>query len=237
MKRIAVLLVAGLCAALLMMSSAHAHDSINAEARKNYIAKLQEFQSNSGAALPAVVRAKSLYHIGVTLDEVRELFNEDMISHGVVKGLETSLLLNELARIGYKLETSPKTGLYLSQLQYYRDALRLDPHASYTDHARYMLLKSHFYDSFSDNPLTPFSQSKQTLAEMIALGEGLMKSKHTQVDREELRFVLGMHYLQAIRQQHIDKETGLKKVRVLIQELRKDHPDSLKLLTLEALLP
>ncbi len=237
MKRIAALLSAGLCAALLGLSPAHAHDSINAEARKAYIAKLQDWQSTSGASVAPALRAKSLYQPGVTLDEIRDLFNQDMISHGIVKGLETSLLLNELARIGHKLETLPKTGLYLSQLQYYRDAIRLDPRASYADHARYMLLKSHFYDSFSDNPLTPMSQTKQTLSEMIALGEGLMKSKHPQVDREELRFILGIHYLQAIRQQPIDKEAGLKKVRTLIQEIRKEYPDSLKVLTLESLLP
>jgi hypothetical protein len=237
MKRIAVLLGAGLCAALLTLNLAHAHDSINAEARKAYIAKLQELQSHSGSTSPPAVRAKSLYQIGVTLDEVRELFNQDMISHGIVKGLETSLLLNELTRIGNKLDASPKTGLYLSELHYYRDAIRLDSRAPYIDHARYMLLKCHFYDSFSDNPLTPFAQSKQTLTEMIALGEGLMKSKHPKVDREELRFILGIHYLQAIREQQMDKETGLKKVKLLIQELHKDYPDSLKLLTLESLLP
>lgn len=182
------------------------------------------------------MRAKSEYQIGVTLDEIRELFNQDIISHGIVKGLETSVLLSELARIGHKLESSPKTGLYLSQLQFYRDAIRLDPRAPYVDHARYMLLKSHFYDSFSDNPLTPSSQSKETLAEMIGLGERLLNSKHPQVNGEELRFILGIHYLQAIKQQQLDKEAGLKKFRKLIDELRKQYPQSLKLLTLESLL-
>lgn len=237
MKSLGALLVTGLFAAGLVTSSAHAHDSINAEARKNYIAKLQEFQSGTGASAPVAARAKNLYQIGVTLDEIRDLFNQDIISHGIVKGLETSLLLNELARIGKKLDASPKTALYLSPLQYYRDALRLDPRAPYADHARFMLLKSHFYDSFSDNPLTPFAQSKESLREMITLGEGLMKSKHPDVNAEELRFILGIHYLQAVSQQQIDKESGLKKVRKLIQELRKDYPQSLKLLTLESLLP
>jgi hypothetical protein len=237
MKRLTEFLFVGLCVFGLMASTAQAHDSINADARKNYIAKMQEFQAGSVATAPTALRAKSAYQTGVMLDEIRDLFNQDIISHGIVKGLETSLLLNELVRIGNKLETSPKTGLYQSQLQYYRDAIRLDPRAPYVDHARFMLLKSHFYDSFSDNPLTPFAQSKETLAEMIALGERLLKSKHPLVNGEELRFVLGIHYLQAIKQQQLDKELGLKKVRNLIQELRKDYPSSLKLLTLESLLP
>lgn len=220
---------------MLIAGAVQGHDSINAEARKNYLSKLQELQAAAAASSPSAVRAKSLYQIGVTLDEIRDLFNQDIISHGKVKGLETSLLLNELTRIGNKLEASPKTGLYMSQLQYYREAIRLDPRGPFIDHARYMLLKSHFYDSFSDNPLSPFSQSKETLAEMIGIGEGLMKSKHPQINGEELRFILGIHYLQAIKQQG-DKEDTPKKLKKLVQEMHKDYPQSLKLLTLESLM-
>jgi hypothetical protein len=220
--------------ALFAVGIAQAHDSINAEARKNYITKIQELQAAAASGSAAPVRAKSLYQLGVTLDEIRDLFNQDMISHGIVKGLETSLLLNELTRIGSKLEASPKTGLYLSQLQHYRESIRLDPRAPYIDHARYMLLKSHFYDSFSDNPLVPFSQTKETLAEMIA--EGLLKSKHPQISGEELRFILGIHYLQAIKQQQGDKDDTLKKLKKLVQDMHKEYPQSLKLLTLESLM-
>lgn len=226
-----------LCLAALLTNPALAHDSIDAESRKNYVSKLQDLQTHTSAATPAAVRAKSLFEIGLVLDEIRELFNQDITSHGSVRGFETAMLLNELVRLGYKLETFQKTGLYLSQLQYYREAVRLETRAPYTNHARYMLLKNHFYDSFFDNPLAPISQTKETLAEMIALGEGLTKSKHPQVNEEEVRFILGVHYLQAIKQQQIDKEDGLKKVRKLVQALHKDTPQSLKLLTLEALLP
>ena len=236
MRFFATALAADLFVAALMPVPACAHDSINAEARKNYLSRLQEMHASLSASSPPGVRAKSLYQIAVTLDEIRELFNQDIISHGIVKGLETSLLLNELGRTGDKLDTSPKTGLYLSHLQKYRDAIRLDPKASYIEHARYMLLKSHFYDSFSDNPLTPFSQTKEELHEMITLGEGLLKSKQPLVSGEEVRFILGIHYLQAISQQVLSKEEGLKKARKLAQELHKDYPQSLKLLTLESLM-
>lgn len=225
-----------LCLAALFTKPALAHDSIDAESRKNYVTRLQELQTHTSAAASAAVRAKSLFEIGLVLDEIRELFNQDISSHGSVRGFETSMLLNELVRVGYKLETFPKTGLYLSQLQFYREAVRLETRAPYINHARYMLLKNHFYDSFFDNPLAPISQTKETLAEMIALGEGLTKSKHPQVNEEEVRFILGVHYLQAIKQQQIDKEDGLKKVRKLVQALHKDTPQSLKLLTLEALM-
>jgi len=86
-----------------------AHESITTEARKNYLVKLQE-SNQVLLANPAVpVKAKTLYQIGVTLEEIRDLFNQDIISHGAVKGLDSNLLLTELARAGFKLELSPKS--------------------------------------------------------------------------------------------------------------------------------
>ena len=211
------------------------HESITQEARKNFLAKLLEAQQvQTGNAAP-VVRAKALYQIGSTLDEIRDLFNQDIISHGAVKGLESTLLLSEVSRAGFKMEMSSKIGLYLSQLHYYRDAIKLDARADFADHARYLLLKNHFYDSFTDNPLAPFSQSREELNDLLAIGESLLKIKQANISAEEVRFVLAIHYLQATQQQLIPKDEGQKKFKKLLADLRKDYPQSLKPMTLEAL--
>jgi hypothetical protein len=221
--------------ALLVASSVFAHDSINAEGRKNYVTKLQEWHATLSSTAPAAVRAKAQYQIAVMLDEIRDLFNQDVISHGKIKGLETSTLLNELARGEDKLELSTKTGLYIAHLQPYREAIRLDPKAAFLDHARYMLLKSQFYDSFSDDPLKPIAQSKEELTEMIVIGEALLKSKDALVNMEEVRFILAVHYIQAMVQKSLPKEETQKKIIKLLQDLRKDSPNSLKIPTIEAL--
>ena len=211
------------------------HESITQEARKNFLAKLLEAQQvQTGNAAP-VVRAKALYQIGSTLDEIRDLFNQDIISHGAVKGLESTLLLSEVSRAGFKMEMSSKIGLYLSQLHYYRDAIKLDARADFADHARYLLLKNHFYDSFTDNPLAPFAQSREELNDLLAIGESLLKIKQANISAEEVRFVLAIHYLQATQQQLISKDEGQKKFKKLLADLRKDYPQSLKPMTLEAL--
>ena len=211
------------------------HESITQEARKNYLAKLLEAQQVQTGNTAPVIRAKALYQIGSTLDEIRDLFNQDIISHGAVKGLESTLLLSEVSRAGFKMEMSPKIGLYLSQLHYYRDAIKLDARADFADHARYLLLKNHFYDSFTDNPLAPFSQSREELSDLLAIGESLLKIKQGNINPEEVRFVLAIHYLQATQQQLISKDEGQKKFKKLLADLRKDYPQSLKPMTLEAL--
>ncbi len=214
-----------------------AHESITTEARKNYLMKLQEANQVQAANPSASAKAKALYQIGATLEEIRDLFNQDIISHGAVKGLESTLLLNELSQAGLKMEMSPKIGLYLSPLNYYRDAIKLDGKAAFADHARYLLLKNHFYDSFTDNPLTPFLQTREELSELLATGEKLLKAKEKNINPEEVKFILAIHYLQAIQQQLISRDEGQKKFKKLLADLRKDYPQSLKPLALEALSP
>ena len=222
---------------LVLGVQALGHESITMEARKNYLAKLQEAFQVQATNPTAAVKAKALYQIGATLEEIRDLFNQDIISHGAVKGLESTVLLNELNKAGFKMEMSPKIGLYVSQLQYYRQALKLDGKATYADHARYLLLKNHFYDSFSDNPLNPFSQTREELMELMAIGEQLLKVKDPAINPEEVKFILAIHYLQAMQQQWMAKEVGQKKFMKLLSELRKEYPQSLKPMTLEALNP
>jgi len=52
-----------------------------------------------------------------------------------------------------------------------------------------------------------------------------------------VKFILAIHYLQAMQQQLISKDEGQKKFKKLLTELRKEYPQSLKPLTLEALSP
>ena len=221
----------------LLCATSWSHDSITTEVRQNYLAKLTETQQILVTSSSPAGKAKSYFLLGTTLDEIRDLFNQDIISHGAVKGLESTVLLNELSKAGFKMEMSPKIGLYVSQLQYYRQALKLDGKAAYADHARYLLLKNHFYDSFSDNPLKPFSQSREALMEMTAIGEQLLKVKGSAINPEEVKFILAIHYLQAMQQQWMAKEVGQKKFATLLSELRKEYPQSLKPMTLEALNP
>jgi hypothetical protein len=222
---------------LLISLNTWSHESITTEARKGYLSTLLDARQTLASQAAPAAKAKALFQIGSTLDEIRDLFNQDIISHGAVKGLESTLLLNELERNGFKMEMSPKIGLYLSQLNNYRSALKLDSKAAFKDRAKYLLLKNQFYDSFTDNPLTPLSQTREELSELLAIGESLLDAKEPVANPEEVRFILAIHYLQAVQQQLISKEDGHRKFKKLQAELRKDYPQSLKPLTLEALAP
>ena len=215
--------------------SSWAHDSITTETRQRYILTLQQTQQMLVSSTSAVEKGKAHFMMATTLDEIRDLFNEDIQSHGAVNGLESNVLLAELARGGFMLYKSKQIGLYLSPLEHYRSALSLHPKAGYATLAAYRLFKNQFYDSFTDNPLKPLSQTREELTKLLQIGETLLKSKDSIVNQEEVQFIQAIHTLQAIDQQLLSPADGQKKFKQLLTQLRSQYPQSLKPLTLEAL--
>ena len=215
--------------------SSWAHDSITTEPRQRFIMTLQQTQQMLVSSTSAVEKGKAHFMMATTLDEIRDLFNEDIQSHGAVNGLESNVLLAELARGGFMLNKSKQIGLYLSPLEHYRSALSLHPKAGYATLAAYRLFKNQFYDSFTDNPLKPLSQTREELTKLLQIGETLLKSKDPIVNQEEVQFIQAIHTLQAIDQQLLSPADGQKKFKQLLTQLRSQYPQSLKPLTLEAL--
>ena len=215
--------------------SSWAHDSITTETRQRFVLTLQQTQQMLVSSTSAVEKGKAHFLMATTLDEIRDLFNEDIQSHGAVNGLESNVLLAELARGGFMLYKSKQIGLYLSPLEHYRSALSLHPKAGYATLAAYRLFKNQFYDSFTDNPLKPLSQTREELTKLLQIGETLLKSKDSIVNQEEVQFIQAIHTLQAIDQQLLSPADGQKKFKQLLTQLRSQYPQSLKPLTLEAL--
>lgn len=229
--RFAIVLLGALCAS----ANVFAHDAISADARKMYLSRLDELSRTAqGSAAPAV-RANAWLEMGKTLDDIRGLLNEDIISHGKTQGLETSVLVNMLNASVHKLQLSPQTRLYLSDPRPYREALALDPRSKQAALARYLLFKHHFYDSFVDHPLKPLKQSKDELLEMIDFGEKLLSARDPAIDSEEVHFILGIHYLQALESGALPKAKCQSRVADIMKKFRSQWPASLKLSTLEAL--
>lgn len=226
----------GLAALLCVAAFTHAlaHDAISNDARKAYMGKLEALQRIvQSNALPSA-RAVALFETGKTLDEIRGLLNEDVVSHGKPQGLETAVLIHEL-NTKYTLQVSPHTRLYLADLKPYRESLKLDPRGKQASEARFLILKNHFYDSFVDNPIRPLQQTKATLLEMIESGESLLSVRDDGVDTEEVHFILAIHYLQAADSGAHPKEKTQARFGELLKKFRSAWPASLKLATLEAL--
>ncbi len=219
----------------LQFGAAQAHDAISSDARKAFLARLGELHQTTQSAAAPGVRAAALFQIGITLDQIRELLNQDIVSHGKPQGLETALLINQLNASAHPLQYSTQTRLYQANLNPYRDANALDPRGAFVNAARFMILKGHFYDSFTDDPLQPLAQSRDELLAMIGIGEALYRVRAPGLDLEEIGFVLAMHYLQARRSRALPTDKATERFTELLREFRQRHPQSLKLATLETL--
>ncbi len=232
---------AALLVGALAVGTTQAHDAIGADARQAYLQKLDRLQRTAQSGAGATARAAAWVEAGRTLDEIRTLLNEDIASHGRTQGLETSILIGQLNATPWRLQPSPQTRLYLANQRPYRDALALDARGAHVPLARFMLLKNHFYDSFTEHPLKPVGQDKATLLEMIDHGEWLRNPRNATadpvIDSEEVHFILALHYLQARDSGALPAASCVSRFGELLATFRKRWPSSLKLATLEALAP
>jgi hypothetical protein len=222
--------------ASLSMNAA-AHDLITAESAQGYLAAVAESQKIiASQSLPAK-RARAQLDLGITLDEIRELLNRDLASHGRVQGLPSSFLMSELKARGAELAFDPASNRFMANIRFYREALRLEPRGPVAADASFRLLQGYFYDSFTGDPLHPGAQSGAQLAEQIRLAEGLLKMPVPQGDREETVFILAIHYIQAARSGRAAEQAAFaSKARALAGEFAKSYPQSLRVATLSNLL-
>ncbi len=214
-----------------------AHDLVTADAAQDYLARQAILGKTIADTGGAPERAQALVEMSRMLDGIRDLFNRDIEAHGMVLGLPSNFLLNELRTRGTGLEWSPSLGRFLANLRYYREALALDPGPTVAAEASFRLLQGGFYDSFTDDPLLPAGRAQDPLAERIRLGESFLAWYPQHAGREEATFILAVCYMQAALEAGREKGGDYaRKAHALAAGYGRGHPHSLRTTTLNALL-
>ena len=214
----------------LLALPASAHDLINAETAQAYLAKQLTLRAVTASSDPAPARAGAWLELGLMLDEIRELLNRDLESHGKVQGLASSFLMAELSARGTPLAWSAPHTRFDANLKYYREALRLSTVPAITGEATFRLLQGWFYDSFTIDPLKPATQTPAQLAEQVKLGETFRQKYPGHAGREEAGFILIIHYIQSARAAVQPKQRAAfsEKARALAEDFLTTYPDSLR---------
>jgi hypothetical protein len=159
----------------LTASGARGHDLITPEAADRYLATAEQNSGIIRSRLPASRRADAHLAVGRMLDEVRDLLNRDIATHGTVQGLPSILLIDRLKAAGTPLAWSDSLGRYAAPAAYYGAALELDPSGIRAGEAIYGYLYGTFYDRFRDDPLDPFAQEPAVVRTQLALGERFLR--------------------------------------------------------------
>ena len=225
------------CAGLLALPAA-AHDLITAESAQAYLEATDRLRQVIDASGPAAGRAQAQAELGRMLDEIRELLNRDLDAHGRVQGLPSNFLMSELAARGTPLAFSATRNRFGANLQYYREALTLAPAGPAAADAMFGTLQGHFYDSFSADPLRPEGQSADQLTAQIRMAEAYLERYPRHAGREEARFILAIHYLQAARAEGRNggREAYVRQAQRATAGFLRDYPDSLRAAALTQLL-
>jgi hypothetical protein len=188
----------GIALAMLVCSlGAHAHDPISAEAAEGYLQKERELRKEMIFA-PTARRAEAHYQLGVMLDEVRDVLNAELATHGKVQGLPAKFLLQELQSRGITLPRD-KAGLqYRGAGDHFARALELAPRAPFAADAGLRLLQARFHDSYEQDPLD-WNIDERALAAQIQLAEDLLARFPGHAAREEIEFIAAILYTRAAR--------------------------------------
>jgi hypothetical protein len=176
---------------------AQAHDLITAEAAERYVAQAQAAVATIRSREPAGKRAEANVVLGRMLDEIRELLNRDIATHGKVQGLPSNYLVAELRNKGAPLDFA--RGRYLAHVGYYREALELAPDGPYAAEAMLRWMRGAFFDSFDDDPLQVRGQTPDQLREQLALGERFVRRHPTHPEIEEAQFILLVNTIRVAR--------------------------------------
>jgi hypothetical protein len=190
-------LAALLAAAGTFAAPAYAHDLITAEAAERYLAQTQSVLGVIQSREPAAKRAEANVALGRMLDEIRELLNRDIATHGKVQGLPSNYLVAELRSNGAPLNFAQ--GRYLAHVAYYREALKLSPDGPIAAEAMLRWMRGAFYDSFDDDPLATHGQTPEQLREQLALGARFVQRYPSHPEIEEVQFILFVNTVRAAK--------------------------------------
>jgi hypothetical protein len=184
-----------LLSAWLLTAPVLAHDLISADAAQRYVAQARAELTTISSRAPALQRAEANLALGRMLDEIRDLLNRDLASHGKVQGLPSNYLMAELQSTGVPLNFTQ--GRFLAHVAYYREALRLAPDGPHAAEASLRWMRGAFYDSFEDNPLVVRGQTPEQLREQLGLGERFVQRYPAHAELEEVQFILLVNMVRA----------------------------------------
>ncbi|MSQ49047.1 MAG: hypothetical protein EXR30_01520 [Betaproteobacteria bacterium] len=215
--------------ALLTAAAAHAHDLITTESAEHYLRQTNKWQALATSSALAGERAEAQYRIGGMLDEIRELLNRDLATHGKVQGLPSNYLLAELQRQGAPLVWSEQQRRYRVNTHYFEQALVLAPRGPHAADAGLRLLQGRFYGSFETDPLAADEPWPQ-LVRQLALAEDLLARQLQGEAREEVEFIGAiLHTRASLRAPDAaSRRSHGRKARAMIAVFEARHPDSLR---------
>lgn len=207
---------------------ARAHDLITPESADRYVVQARAWVAVTASKEPPAARADASVSLARMLDEIRDLLNRDIATHGRVQGLPSNLLIERLKEAGSPLGWAERLGRYGAPVQWYRTGLDLDPRGRRAGEALFGWLSGSFYDGFRDDPLKPLAPDTAGLLPLIEAGERYVREFPRDANLEEGRFITAILRVRAARAGLPERKAHAARARELLRDFQRDYPDSLR---------
>jgi hypothetical protein len=192
-----------------------AHELITPDAADRYISQANKFAATIKAKDAPATRADAMVSLARMLDDIKELLNRDLASHGRIQGLPSQLLVDRLRQVGHPLVWSEALGRFGAPVDLYKTALDLDQKGKRAHEALAGMLKPILADGAQLQPL-------------IEAGERLVKEYPRDPSTEEARFVTAILQIRAARAGVGDRRVRSARAREMMTQFQRDYPDSLR---------
>jgi len=213
-----------------------AHELITPEAADRYIGQANRYSGILRSRDPAPIRADAALSLARMLDEIKELLNRDIASHGRVQGLPSQMLGDRLKQSGHPMVWLDTLGRFGAPVDLYKTAFELDPKGKRSNEALVGYLFGSFYDGFREDPLKPTQSDGANLQPLIEIGERLARDNPREPSVEETRFITAILLVRAARAGVGDRRFRSARARDLLTQFQRDYPDSLRSAAIPVLL-
>jgi hypothetical protein len=176
-----------------------AHETIDVERANALVAAADEAVARTKKAAGAAVGGETRFALGMVLVEATDILNRDLAAHSGRLTVNAELMLKALVQRDLAPRLDDAIGRYRVPRTPLEEAVRLSPQAPYAPHARFVLLKAGFYESFVLDPFELLGIGFDDLEHQIAEAEALATALSSADDTEEASFIHAIDLARAAR--------------------------------------
>ena len=221
--------------ACLFVLVANAHDAVDSDKRAVYEVHLASLQQKYTTATDPNQKREIALELGSIIEEIRSVFNQDILSHGATQGLETQLLLRFMTKNNWLVSGATQSALVPPNLRYFEEAAKMAASTRRGSDARFRYMQANFYSRLSGDPLKPKNQAATETQRLINFGREINLSHLTGADVEEFHFILAIHEMQGYKQNLQNRAQALEQVELHLRALLRFQKDSMKSITVKTL--
>jgi TolA-binding protein len=180
---------------------------------------------------------EALYRLGEKVEQLVELMNQDISSHGGSDPL-AQLVLKRLETYQIKVAFSERNNRFDYDLAAFREYISRAPKGRRSAGARFRLLARTFYQTLAPEPSQLANEDVPIVQKAIAEEEGFLKQYEGDVKTKEVRFFLAVDYYRLYKNVHgPDQVVRYERLaRRTLEEVKARYPGSIEGRAAEALL-